>query len=100
VTRLAARRAGRSVLAGDFHQRRAGDSPRFGSAHLRLAAHTLPRATFCYPDSALEPRHFGVAPRLSTLIALAQAAHAPLEKPGPASPGPVIMGRFAPPPDG
>jgi hypothetical protein len=56
----------------NFRRRLAGGSPRFGSAHLRLAAHTLSQTTFCYPDSALEPRHFGVAPRLSTLIALAE----------------------------
>jgi hypothetical protein len=49
-----------------------GGSPRFGSAHLRLAAHTLSRTTFCYPDSFHEPENFGAAPRLSTLIALAQ----------------------------
>jgi hypothetical protein len=57
----------------NFRRRLAGGSPRFGSAYLRLAAPTLSRTTFCYPDSALEPRHFGVAPRLSTLIALAEA---------------------------
>lgn len=47
-------------------------SPRFGSAYLRLAAHTLARTTFCYPDSVFEPEHFGVASRLSTLVALAE----------------------------
>src|SRR5205823_2908795 len=32
------------------HRRRpAGGSVRFGSAHLRLAGHTLSRTTFCYP---------------------------------------------------
>jgi hypothetical protein len=54
-------------------RRLAGGSPRFGSACLRLAAHTLARTTFCYPDSFFEPRHFGVAARLSRLIALAAA---------------------------
>ncbi len=49
-----------------------GGSPRFGSAHLRLAHHTLARTTFCYPDSAFEPRHFGVASALSALISLAE----------------------------
>jgi hypothetical protein len=57
----------------NFRRRRVGGSPRFGSAHLRLARHTLAAATFCYPDSVFEPRHFGVASKLSTLIALAEA---------------------------
>lgn len=57
----------------NFRQRPAGGSPRFGSAHLRLAAHTLPRTTFCYPDSFHEPQDFGVASKLSTLITLAEA---------------------------
>src|SRR5204862_4288555 len=34
----------------NFRRRRVGGSPRFGSAHLRLALETLPRTTFCYPD--------------------------------------------------
>ena len=38
-----------------------GAAPRFGSAHVRLAQHTLARTTFCYPDSVFEPEHFGVA---------------------------------------
>ncbi|MGW5362051.1 DUF3626 domain-containing protein [Actinopolymorpha pittospori] len=54
-------------------RRLVGGSPRFGSAHLRLAPHTLSRTTFCYPDSASEPRHFGVAARLSALVAVAEA---------------------------
>lgn len=57
----------------NVRRRRVGGSPRFGSAHLRLGAHTLARATFCYPDSHLEPAHFGVAARLSTLVAMAEA---------------------------
>jgi len=57
----------------NFRRRLAGGSPRFGSAYLRLAAHTLDRTTFCYPDSFTEPEHFGVATRLSTLVALAEA---------------------------
>lgn len=48
-----------------------GGSPRFGSCHLRLASHLLPRATFCYPDSYFEPADFGVADRLG-LISLAE----------------------------
>jgi hypothetical protein len=58
----------------NVRRRLTGGSPRFGSAHLRLAAGTLARSTFCYPDSAFEPRHFGVASGLSTLIAVAAAA--------------------------
>lgn len=57
----------------NFRRRLVGGSPRFGSAHLRLARHTLARTTFCYPDSVFEPRHFGVASRLSTLMAVAEA---------------------------
>ena len=38
-----------------------GGSRRFGSCHVRLASHVLERTTFCYPDSHLEPKHFGVA---------------------------------------
>jgi Protein of unknown function (DUF3626) len=54
-------------------QRRIGGSPRFGSAHLRLTAGTLARATFCYPDSASEPAHFGIATRIAPLVKLAEA---------------------------
>jgi hypothetical protein len=57
----------------NFRQRRVGGSPRFGSAHLRLTAGTLDRATFCYPDSASAPERFGVAARLSSLVKLAEA---------------------------
>jgi Protein of unknown function (DUF3626) len=57
----------------NFRRRLAGGSPRFGSAYLRLAAHTLARTTFCYPDSVFEPEHFGVASRLSSLVILAEA---------------------------
>jgi hypothetical protein len=57
----------------NFRGRPTGGSPRFGSAYLRLAAHTLTRTTFCYPDSVFEPEHFGVMSRLSPLVALAEA---------------------------
>lgn len=57
----------------NFRGRLVGGSPRFGSAHLRLAAPTLARTTFCYPDSVLQPEHFGVAARLSALPARAEA---------------------------
>ncbi len=51
-----------------------GGAPRFGSAHLRLAPHTLARTTFCYPDSVFEPAHFGTA----THFALSELADADL----------------------
>ncbi|MFF0553811.1 DUF3626 domain-containing protein [Streptomyces sp. NPDC004311] len=56
----------------NFRDRPAGAAPRFGSAHFRLTPAALPRTTFCYPDSYLEPESFGVADRMS-LIALAEA---------------------------
>jgi hypothetical protein len=46
-----------------------GGAPRFGSAHLRLAAHTLARSTFCYPDSVYEPERFGTATHLDLMAA-------------------------------
>lgn len=45
----------------DHRRRPLGGAPRFGSAHLRLAEHVLDRTTFCFPDSVLEPSHFGTA---------------------------------------
>ncbi|WP_051717307.1 DUF3626 domain-containing protein [Streptomyces megasporus] len=51
----------------NFRGRSVGAAPRFGSAHFRLTAETLGRATFCYPDSAAEPTVFGVADRCSPL---------------------------------
>jgi Protein of unknown function (DUF3626) len=56
----------------NFRRRTTGGSPRFGSAHLRLGPATMARATFCYPDSYLEPADFGVASAMS-LIAMAEA---------------------------
>ena len=56
----------------NYRQKSVGGAPRFGSAHLRLEAAALGRATFCYPDSYLEPTHFAVADRMS-LIDLAEA---------------------------
>jgi hypothetical protein len=47
--------------------RSVGGSPRFGSAHLRLRPEVVARCTFCYPDSALGPQHFGVAERCDLL---------------------------------
>lgn len=47
-----------------------GGSRRFGSCHIRLKPHMMGRTTFCYPDSHMQPEHFGVADRMA-LIALA-----------------------------
>jgi hypothetical protein len=58
----------------NFRRRLVGGAPRFGSAYLRLAASVMVRTTFCYPDSVLEPEHFGVAGRISALTAMASAA--------------------------
>lgn len=44
-----------------------GGSPRFGSAHFRLRADMLERTTFCFPDSHMNPAHFGVADRLDLI---------------------------------
>jgi hypothetical protein len=61
----------RPVYGGlNFRRKQVGAAPRFGSAHLRLTGDAVARATFCYPDSNLEPTAFGVAGRMS-LIELA-----------------------------
>jgi hypothetical protein len=52
----------------NFRGRSVGGAPRFGSAHLRLTAEAVGRATFCYPDSYYEPSHFGVATAASAVI--------------------------------
>lgn len=57
----------------NFRRRGVGGSPRFGSAHFRLTEDALARSTFCYPDSFLEPSHFGIAARVSALVKLAEA---------------------------
>lgn len=62
----------------NYRRLEAGGAPRFGSAHLRLQAHTLERTTFCYPDSHLEPHDFAVAARMR-LIELAEANAANLD---------------------
>ncbi|MFE7708216.1 DUF3626 domain-containing protein [Streptomyces sp. NPDC057486] len=56
----------------NFRRKEVGAAPRFGSAHFRLTAEALSRATFCYPDSAAEPTDFGVADRMR-LVELAEA---------------------------
>ena len=44
-----------------------GGSRRFGSCHLRLHHKVLGRTTFCYPDSHMQPEHFGVAERMALI---------------------------------
>lgn len=44
-----------------------GASRRFGSCHLRLHPQVLVRATFCYPDSHMQPEHFGVGDRMALI---------------------------------
>ncbi|MFH8471527.1 DUF3626 domain-containing protein [Streptomyces sp. NPDC018000] len=56
----------------NFRRKSVGAAPRFGSSYFRLTAETLPRATFCYPDSAAGPTDFGVASG-THLIELAEA---------------------------
>ncbi len=66
----------RPVYGSLNHRHRpTGGSPRFGSAHLRLAAPVLARSTSCYPDSVFEPVHVGTAEHVSlTDLADADAA--------------------------
>ncbi|GAA2166083.1 DUF3626 domain-containing protein [Pedococcus bigeumensis] len=63
--------AGERPKYGALNHRRwsVGGAPRFGSAHLRLAPHTLARTTFCYPDSVYQPEHFGTAAHLDLTTA-------------------------------
>lgn len=56
----------------NFRGKPVGAAPRFGSAYFVLSAETVARATFCYPDSYLEPENFGVASAMD-LIELADA---------------------------
>lgn len=54
-------------VALNYRKRRAGASPRFGSAHLRLTGEVVTRSTFCFPDSVFEPVHFRVAAKMSMI---------------------------------
>jgi len=56
----------------NFRGRPHGGSPRFGSAFFRLRESAIDRASFCYPDSFLNPVNFGTAER-SQVTALAAA---------------------------
>ncbi|HZX05467.1 DUF3626 domain-containing protein [Kribbella sp.] len=53
-----------------------GGAVRFGSSYLRLKAELIERATFCYPDSALDPQDYGDRDCLPRLCELADAAQA------------------------
>lgn len=44
-----------------------GGSRRFGSCHFRLGQQVLARTTFCYPDSHMQPEHFGVGDRMALI---------------------------------
>lgn len=55
-----------------------GGSRRFGSCHLRLRQEVLARTTFCYPDSYMQPEHFGVGERMA-LIDMAIENHRRLD---------------------
>jgi hypothetical protein len=70
----------------DRHRSPVGAAPRFGSAHVRLASHTLAATTFCFPDSVFHPEHFGVA----AAYALSELADArPALFPGQSEPDPL-----------
>jgi hypothetical protein len=56
----------------NFRNKPVGAAPRFGSAFFVLTAQAVRRATFCYPDSYLEPEDFGVATAMNLIgVALA-----------------------------
>jgi hypothetical protein len=63
----------------NFRRRGVGGSPRFGSAHLRLTATALDRATFCFPDSVYEPSTFGIVGAASAVIEACLAGGGPTE---------------------
>jgi len=44
-----------------------GGSRRFGSCHVRLHPNVLVRTTFCYPDSHMQPEHFGVGDQMALI---------------------------------
>ncbi|MFF0267996.1 DUF3626 domain-containing protein [Kribbella sp. NPDC004536] len=50
-----------------------GGAIRFGSSYLRLKPEGIERTTFCFPDSAREPAHFGDQTSLPYLCELADA---------------------------
>ncbi|GAB4065946.1 DUF3626 domain-containing protein [Angustibacter speluncae] len=69
--------ATRPVYGGlDVDRSPYGACPRFGSSFLRLAPDTLPRSTFCHPDSVFEPQRFGVHDRTGSVAGVARE-HSP-----------------------
>jgi Protein of unknown function (DUF3626) len=63
----------------NFRNRLCGGSPRFGSAFFRLRESVLDRATFCYPDSSVDPVHFGTADRAGLVDVATADARDPLD---------------------
>ncbi|MEY9934858.1 hypothetical protein ABH926_009529 [Catenulispora sp. GP43] len=64
----------------NFRRKPVGAAPRFGSAYFVLGAQAVDRATFCYPDSYLDPEHFGVATAMDLIgVALADTGGDPLD---------------------
>ena len=57
----------------NYQKQAMGASPRFGSACFRLKPHVLERATFCYPDSHLNPKEFSTYEHVFRLIELAKS---------------------------
>lgn len=53
------------------HEDPYGGGIRFGSSYFRLKEDAVDRATFCFPDSAREPQHFGDKSLLEQLCRLA-----------------------------
>ncbi|MFI5695123.1 DUF3626 domain-containing protein [Kribbella sp. NPDC051586] len=51
-----------------------GGGIRFGSSYFRLKAEAIDRSTFCFPDSARQPEHFGDKKILPQLCQLADAS--------------------------
>lgn len=60
----------------DDRFRSLGGAPRFGSAYLRLTSAVLDRASFCFPDSHLDPQAFGTGWRCDLLDLARLARHA------------------------
>ena len=58
----------------DFRGDPYGASVRFGSAYVRLRTEVGERATYCFPDSYLEPDAVGGPERVDELVALCRAA--------------------------
>ncbi|MEU8415215.1 DUF3626 domain-containing protein [Amycolatopsis japonica] len=68
----------RNQVGGAYDDPPAAERAKCGSTQFRMAAHTLGRTTFCYPDSVLNPADFGCGTRVSALIELAAGDDADL----------------------